>query len=179
MTRYIAFLRALNLGNRRAVKMDSLRQAFESLGFLEVMTALASGNVVFEASAKSARTLERKIERSLRETLGYEVPTFIRTEAELAKIASYKPFRASDVEFAVEFNIIFLADALDAKSKQRVRALNADSDDKFHVHGREIYWLRRKMQSGAASSLQKIIGVPFTIRGYKTIKKIAAKYAAD
>ena len=95
MIRYIAFLRAINVGGH-TVKMENLRHLFESLDFSNVQTFIASGNVVFDAKEKSARSLEKKIEKRLREALGYDVATFIRTDAELAEIADYKPFRQSD-----------------------------------------------------------------------------------
>ena len=101
MFRFIAFLRAINVGRGRTVKMQSLRQVFESLGLSRVATFIASGNVIFEATTRDTKTLERKIEKRLREALGYEVPTFIRREAELAKIANYRPFRQSKLDAAV------------------------------------------------------------------------------
>src|SRR5215471_21526480 len=98
MFRFFAFLRAINVGCGRTVKMQSLRQVFESLGFSKVATFITSGNVVFETTTKEAETLERKIERALKEALGYEVRTFIRGEAELTKIAHYHPFPQSKLD---------------------------------------------------------------------------------
>ena len=60
MFRFIAFLRAMNVGGGRTVKMQSLRQVFESLGFSKVATFIASGNVVFETTKKKTKRLERK-----------------------------------------------------------------------------------------------------------------------
>jgi uncharacterized protein (DUF1697 family) len=95
MPRYIAFLRAINVGGHNTVKMDFLRHLFESLGFSNVETFIASGNIVFETKSKNAQALEREIEKGLREALGYAVATFIRTGTELAAIANYKPFSQS------------------------------------------------------------------------------------
>lgn len=179
MPRYIAFLRAVNVGGRNTVKMDFLRQLFESLGFSNVETFIASGNVVFEAKSKSAQALEREIGNRLREALGYEVATFIRTDAELAAVARYKPFSQSDLDGAVALNIAFLADGLDGKSSERLMALRTDIDD-FHIHGREIYWLCRQRQSGSKISnavIEKALGQKSTLRGANTIKKMAAKYS--
>ncbi len=75
MTRYFAFLRAINVGGH-VVKVDRLRQIFESLGVSSVETFIASGNVIFESTSKSVRILEKRIESGLREALGYEVVTF-------------------------------------------------------------------------------------------------------
>jgi uncharacterized protein (DUF1697 family) len=146
MCRFIAFLRAINAGRGRTVKMQSLRQVFESLGFSRVVTFIASGNVIFEMTTKNTKTLERKVEKRLREALGYEVPTFIRREAELAKIADYQPFRELKLDAAVSINIIFLADRLDQRFKQRVRELRTKTDA-FQVNGRQIYWLRRRKKA--------------------------------
>jgi len=179
MLRYIAFLRAINVGGH-TVKMDVLRQQFEALGFSNVETFIASGNVVFETPARNTRTLEKKIEQHLHAALGYEVATFIRTAAGLSAIAQYQPFSPSALDSAQALNVAFLADALDAASQVKLMALQTDIDD-FHVQGREVYWLCRRKQSESTFSnavLEKAIGRPSTLRGINTIQKMAAKYAA-
>src|SRR5467141_2651621 len=95
--------------------------------------------------------IERKIERALREALGYEVRTFVRGETELAKISNYKPFPQSKFDETWHSNIIFLADNLNDKVKQKVNTLGTHTDA-FEVHGREIYWRRRRKQKGALFS---------------------------
>jgi len=77
MPKYVAFLRAINVGGH-TVKMDHLRGLFEALSFSNVETFIASGNVIFDTKSKDQQTLERKIEKHLRETLGYAVTTFDR-----------------------------------------------------------------------------------------------------
>ena len=179
MPRYVAFLRAINVGGHNTVRMDFLRRLFEALGFSNVETFIASGNIVFETTSKSAQVLVLEIEKRLREALGYEVATFIRTDAELAAIANYKPFSQSDLDGAVALNIAFVADGLDYKSSQKLMALRTDIDD-FHIHGREVYWLCRKRQSKSKISnavLEKALGQKSTLRGANTIKKMAAKYS--
>ncbi|HET7145481.1 MAG TPA: DUF1697 domain-containing protein [Anaerolineales bacterium] len=174
MTRYIAFLRAINVGGHN-VKMDALRQLFESLDFSNVETFIASGNVIFESSAKNTAALEKKIESKLNTALGYEVSTFIRTNSELAGIAKYKPFKHA----ATALNIAFIAEALDAQSTNNLMACKSDIDD-FHVHEREVYWLCLKKQSDSKFSnavLEKAIGRRSTLRGVSTIQKMAEKYS--
>jgi len=178
MFRFIAFLRAINVGGGRTVKMQSLRQIFESLGFFNVATFIASGNVVFETTTKRTETLERMIEKALKEALGYEVRTFVRGEDELAKIDNYRPFPGSKFDETWQSNIIFLADNLNTKLKQNVKALRTKTDA-FEVHGREVYWRRRRKQNGALFStvpLEKILGPAFTVRGVNIIKRIVSKY---
>ena len=178
MPRFIAFLRAINVGGH-TVKMDYLRQLFEALGFSNVETFIASGNVFFETTAKNAAALEKTIGAKLREALGYEVAAFLRTATELADIANYRPFRGAELDAAVALNVAFLAEPLDKTSKVKLLALRTAIDD-FHIHGREIYWLCRKKQSESTFSnavLEKTLGRPSTLRGANTVQKMAAKYA--
>ena len=177
MLKHISFLRAINVGGHN-IKMDHLRQLFESLGFSNVETFIASGNVIFDTKTGNTKTLEKKIETCLHEALGYEVATFIRTDAELAEIAKYMPFPQSQLDRAVALNIGFLANALDKTSEQKLMSLQTDIDY-FHVHGREIYWLCKKKQSESKISnvvIEKALGVKSTLRGANTVNKLAEKY---
>jgi uncharacterized protein (DUF1697 family) len=177
MSKYIAFLRAINVGGHN-VKMDHLRQLFESLELSNVETFIASGNVIFEAKAGNVKTLEKKIEICLHESLGYEVATFIRTDAEVAEIAKYKPFPQSQLDAAGALNIGFLADPLDDATIQKFMSLRTEIDD-FHIHGHEIYWLCKKKQSDSKISnvaIEKALGVKSTLRSVNTINKLAEKY---
>src|SRR5712671_5083248 len=91
MSKYIAFLRAINVGGH-TVKMDHLRSLFEAMGFSNVETFIASGNVIFDSKSKNTKALESKIEQGLEPSLGYAVTTFIRSVSELADVARYQPF---------------------------------------------------------------------------------------
>jgi len=177
MTKHIAFLRAINVGGRN-VKMDLLREIFESMGFSNVETFIASGNVIFESKSKNMDALANKIEKGLEESLGFEVATFIRSDSELASVANYKPFPKPKMDSAAAINVAFLSKPLDVGSKKLLMTLKSDIDD-FHVHGREIYWLCLVKQSESKFSnnlLEKTLGVKSTLRGLNTIKKMAEKY---
>ena len=179
MTRHFAFLRAINVGGH-VVKMDHLRRLLENAGFTGVETFIASGNVIFESRARDTRALERTIERVLREALGYEVATFVRTQEELEAVAAHAPFRAADVQAARSLNIAFLAGPLDANAERQVMALRSEVDD-FHLRGRELYWLCRGFQRDSSFSnnaFEKAVGATSTFRGVNTVRKLAAKYRA-
>lgn len=178
MARYIALLRAINAGRGRTVRMDVLRQAFEVLGFTGVETFIASGNVIFEGRATKTSTLEKKIEKGLRESLRIEVTPFVRTPSQLAEIATYKPFPKPKLGRDAEVNVVFLAEAAGAALKKKLKALATDTDE-FRAHGREIYWLRHRKPGGPAFStvaLGKAIDDPFTIRSSRTVEKMATKF---
>lgn len=178
MPRFIAFLRAINVGGH-TVKMDQLRTLFEALDFTNVETFIASGNVIFEASSTSAATLEQQIESYLKQALGYAVATFLRSPSELAAVATYKPFANDELEAGgSSLYIAFLPAEPKSAERDRLMAYRSEIDD-FHIHEREIYWLcRTKMSESTFSGarLEKAIGMPATMRNVTTIKKLAAKY---
>ena len=179
MPQYLAFLRAINVGGH-TVKMDQLRRLFEALGFANVETFIASGNVIFTSPSKSAKALEQKIEKHLHESLGYEVATFIRTTAELAAIAQYQPFSAAELnDKGNKLYLAFTADPPSAAAKQKLLA-SANETDAFHIHSREVYWLCRTQfheSKFSGALLEKILGMPATVRNSTTVQKMAAKYA--
>jgi uncharacterized protein (DUF1697 family) len=103
MPQYIAFLRGMNLGKRR-IKMDALRALFDELGFSDVASFIASGNVLFTSKSRSEPKLVQQIERHLAASLGYDVPTFLRTREELVEVLAFRPFAAK--EMATETNTV-------------------------------------------------------------------------
>src|SRR5690242_2672898 len=88
--RFIALLRAVNVGGR-TVKMDRLRELFEQIKLQNVETYIASGNVIFDSTAAAA-SLESRIEKQLAKTLGFAVPTLVRSAPDLVAAAEHEPF---------------------------------------------------------------------------------------
>lgn len=177
--RYIAFLRAINVGGH-TVKMDHLRKLFEALGFAKVETFIASGNVIFEAASTNPQELEGDIGRHLRQALGYDVVTFLRSSSELAAITRYQPFPAPELE-GHSLYVAFLPSPPSRDAQEKLKTFQTAVDE-FHVcppDGREVYWLCRKKFSESEFSgarLEKTIGLPATIRNITTVRKLAAKY---
>jgi uncharacterized protein (DUF1697 family) len=177
MPRYVAFLRAINVGGH-TVKMDHLRRLFDAMGFANVETFIASGNVILESNSKNTRAMERKIENHLRESLGYEVDTFVRATSEVAGVAQYKPFDDSELEADHTIYVSFLADTPSQQASQKLLSFQTELD-RFHVSGREIYWLRRKNSDSKFSGalLEKTLGMRATMRNSTTVRKIAIKFS--
>jgi uncharacterized protein (DUF1697 family) len=173
--RYVAFLRAINVGGR-LVKMPVLKRIFESVKLAEVETFIASGNVVFTSSTQAAR-LEPIIEERLRETLGFSVVTFLRTTADVAAVAEHEPFDAQ-LPPGARLYVGFLRESPAPATRKRLLALTT-AKDALAVHGRELYWRcavpsMESLVSGAL--LEKVLGQPATLRNVNTIRRLAAKY---
>lgn len=179
MPRYVAFLRAINVGGH-VVKMDVLKALFEDLGYTDVSTHIASGNVLFETRSKNTRVLEAAIEATLEKSLGYEVTTFVRTRADVAAIAAHEAFPRTAIESAAAFNVALLKQPLDAAGVAGVAKLRTDIDD-FHLNGSELYWLcaRRQMESKFSNTVfERAVKARATFRGLRTMAALAEKYPA-
>lgn len=177
MPRYVAFLRAINVGGR-TVKMDALRAIFEDLKLQRVSTFIASGNVIFETRASDRNALERKIESQLNYALGFDVATMLRTDSEVARVAAYEPFERAAMDAAAGMNVGFLSGALDGSALEAVERMTTDID-KFHVHGCEVYWMCSAMVSESKFSnvrFEKACGRSVTFRSVKTVRKLAGLY---
>jgi uncharacterized protein (DUF1697 family) len=178
MTRYVAFLRAINVGGH-TVKMQLLQRLFEEMGFANVATFIASGNVVFESAVDNTRELEQTIEQGLQQALGYEVITFLRTIPEVATVAEHTPFPAAEFEAGAVLYIAFVREPLSDELQEKLMFLQNELDA-FDVNGREIYWLHRKQlrKPGKTADvpLEKTLKIPATIRNVNTIRRMAAKY---
>jgi len=175
--RHVAFLRGMNLGGRR-IKNEELRREFEALGFAEVSCFRASGNVIFGSEEGDEDALTRRIEAGLGEALGYEVPVFLRSAAELGKIAGREPFDATLVAASKgKLQVAFLATAPKGPSRKRALELST-GEHRLAIAGRELHWL----PSGGISessldlkSLENLLG-PWTMRTMGTVEQIIARY---
>jgi uncharacterized protein (DUF1697 family) len=176
MDLYVAFLRGMNIGGRRT-KNEELRAHFEAMGFEEVATFRASGNVIF-GSHNGEDGLAARIEAGLADSLGYEVPVFLRSVAEVAAIAARQPFEAKLVEASGgKLQVSLLLKKPSAKARKAVLALATDQD-RLAVEGREVYWLPSGGLLDSELDLKAIeaaVGVD-TRRTMGTIEQIAAKY---
>jgi uncharacterized protein (DUF1697 family) len=171
MTTHIAFLRAINVGTRR-VSMERLRTSFEELGFDDVSTFIASGNVIFASPHKGAE-LEPQIESALSDALGFEVVPFVRSTSRLAALANRDPFPDS----ADRVHVGFLKKSPPAAARRALEALSNETDV-LTTRGREIYWLARAGMGRATVSgatIEKALGQATTLRSMKMLRRLIAK----
>ncbi len=153
MQRYIAFLRGINLGKRR-LPMSQLKILFEKLGFDEVETFIASGNVVFSSRVLEAGHLESRIARHLEASLAYEVDTFVRTAGEVTRIGRAKIF-PEDGQEGITIHVGFFQQKLAPEVARKLAAVRTNEDE-FRVIGREYYWRYR----GIRTSESKVWTLP-------------------
>jgi uncharacterized protein (DUF1697 family) len=138
VARFVAFLRAVNVG-KRTVAMATARQLLEELGFEEVGSFVNSGNLLFSASGKAADH-EAAVRAALEKAYGFEVTTFVRTAAQVKALATARPFgtiAAGHTHF-----VLLPLTRLTAAEQEAVEGLSNDHDT-VTVVGRDVHWLIR------------------------------------
>jgi len=177
MSVFAAFLRGMNVGGHRLTNAE-LRSHFDAMGFSHVATFRASGNVVFAAASRKSEDVREQIEQGLQAALGYAVPTFIRSDAELRAIEQTNPFATKLVDASKgKLQVALLIAAPSAKAHREVLAL-ASEQDRLDFAGRELFWLP---QGGVLESsldwkaIERLLGVS-TMRTKNTLDLIAARH---
>lgn len=170
--RYVAFLRAINVGGHN-ITMADLRKFFEQMGLGAVETFIASGNVIFESGRRPAK-LEEMISSELRKSLGYAVPAFLRTLPELKAVSEAEPFAASAMASAVAHNVAFTGSVLTPEQCAKIGTFESGVDQ-FAAAGREIFWICRARQSESrfsSAAMERSLGTAVTWRGMNTVRRL-------
>jgi uncharacterized protein (DUF1697 family) len=177
---YAAFLRGINLGQRRRVSSGQLRSLFGGLGLREVATFRTSGNVVFDAGRESAARLAERIESELAAALGFEVTVFLRTAAEMRALADHDPFARRLIEGSKGKLQVALLSRLPTAAVRKDLVALSSAEDRLAFGKRELYWLPSGGTRDSALNMKRIEGLvgPMTMRTKGTIEELAAKYFA-
>ena len=165
MASFVALLGGINVGGHR-VTMDRLRTEVTALGFTDVATFIASGNVLFTGPARGNH--EARIQEHLAEQLGWPVPTFVRTAAEVIAAGDLRPFGATPPGHTHMDAFCRAAPSLAVQDR-------STDFDRFEVHGRELHWLiagRLTESTITLTRLAKLIG-PNTTRNITSLERLA------
>jgi uncharacterized protein (DUF1697 family) len=132
MTRYVALLRAVNVGGTGKIAMSELRAICAELGFDRVETYIQSGNVVFDSEAATAR-VKAALEARLKQHFGKPMGVLLRSAAEMAAVVKANPFPTSEPRLTYA---IFLDEPPPADALDRVVGR---TDEEMRLGAREIY----------------------------------------
>jgi uncharacterized protein (DUF1697 family) len=154
MTTYVALLRGIMPMNPN-MRGEKLKETFESLGFKNVATVIASGNVVFEANTKNVSALESRIEKALFDQLGFHSTTIIRSQEHLEKLVKKNPFKGVRDEKPNYLVVTFFQDG--RKEHCEVIDLSSGKTPQF------------------MSKIEKEYGKKITTRTWKTVGRILKK----
>lgn len=180
MAIYVAFLRGMNVGGHRITNAE-LQAAFAELGLPDAATFRASGNVIFDGPGGASRDeLRERIEAGLERTLGYSVPTFLRSGAETRAIAAHEPFTPEQLAATAGKLQVILLDSEPTAAVRRASLEHATDADRLAFRASELYWLPTAGISTSELDLDAVpaLAEPATIRTMGTIAAIAAKHCA-
>jgi uncharacterized protein (DUF1697 family) len=172
----VAFLRGINVGGRNTVPMAVLKKAFETMGFRDVRTVLASGNVIFEATGKDPR-LDLTISPGLEKAFGFPVTVVLRRARELRAIVASEPFKGVPSGPDVKLYVTFLA-----TKKPGLSGLQPHSSAKgvriVRVVPGEIFSVVT-LSPGVGTPelmafLEKAVGHEVTTRNWQTVIRLAS-----
>lgn len=172
-TRYVAFLRGINVGGKNPVPMADLREVFETAGHTEVSTYIQSGNVLFR-SAASGPTLERDIETRLEERFGVPLVVVVRSLRQLRAVVDKAPPGFGTEPDTFHSDVVFLRTPLTAARAMTVVKLREGVDQAWAANG--VVYFQRLSAQRTKSRMGQIVGTPeyklMTIRSWKTTTKL-------
>lgn len=155
-------------------KMPELKRAFESAGFTNVVTVLASGNVVFDARAAAEETLARRAEHAMEATLGRRFATIVRPVERLKALLEADPLSAYELPRGAKRVVTFLARPPAKKPKLPIQV---DGTRILAMDGNEVLTAYVPGPVGGAfmGVIEGVFGKDVTTRTWETVKKVAAK----
>ena len=172
MATWIALVRGINVGGKNILPMAKLKEDLAALGFENVQTYIQSGNVIFEARAKSASALSKRITKRIADKHGFAPAVLVFGEQDLDRAISSNPFpRGTDDPKTLHF--FFLEKPASHPDLEAIEAVKSPTenyeitDDVFYLHAPDGIG-----RSKLAANVEKFLGVRGTGRNYRTISKI-------
>lgn len=166
----IALLRGVNVGGV-TVKSAQLAEVFRGLGFTEVRTVLASGNVLFDGPGSPADQTAA-IEHALSEEFGYPARVVVTDQAAVAAVVDAYPFPEVDDR---QPYVIFPGKASDIPSLLELAGDLDDAVERVQQGDGVLYWeVRKGMSTDSAFSKRtaKTPGILMTTRNLRTLRKL-------
>lgn len=170
--KWVALLRAVNLGGHNKVPMAELRTLLAGNGYEDVRTYIASGNVLLESHAERA-DVATGLERLIARAFGVTTVAILRTPKELAATIAAHPFGKDTSQSYVAF----LAGTPEQSTAARFRKEHGDPArtvlKRADVHLRLVDGVQGAHLSGAR--LESLLGVRATLRSWRTVAALAER----
>jgi uncharacterized protein (DUF1697 family) len=174
MTAAISLLRGVNVGGHHKIKMEELRELYESLGLRHAQTYVQSGNVVFRTDARDFTRLSKRIADAIEERFAFRPGVILRTAADLRAVIAANPFASRRDLDPSRLLVQFLAGEPPADVRERVLRIESEPEE-LRMGGRELYiyypsgMARPKV---AWTFIEKTPQTPCTGRNWNTVRKL-------
>ncbi len=174
MTVLISLLRGVNIGGRHQIKMEALRDLYESLGLRHPQTYIQSGNVVFATKERNLAPLPQRIEDAIEKSFGFRPSVILRTAPELQEVIAGNPFAARTGINPSKLIVTFLASEPSPEARDKVLAIKTHPDE-LHLTGRHlyIYFLNGMGQPTVAwGIIERALKTAGSARNWNTVNKL-------
>ena len=134
----ISFLRGINVGGHKKIKMADLRQLYVSLALDDVRSILQSGNVVFRTGERDLTRLRKRIEAGIQNGFGFEVRVILRGARDYRDLIARQPFDDEQLSQGGKISVVFL----DSEPSDLALADLIDSNpgaEIIHANATELY----------------------------------------
>jgi uncharacterized protein (DUF1697 family) len=175
MNRYLVLLRGINVGGKNKVPMATLREVLGELGYADVTTYIASGNVILSSSRKPDE-IQRQIEDALPKAFRLDsdlIRVLVLSRAQLRAIVENRPKGFGDRPDTYHSDAIFLI-GIDAETAMEVFDPHPEVDRVWPGDG--VIYSQRLSAERTKSRLNKAISTPLyksmTIRSWSTTKAL-------
>ena len=170
----ISMLRGVNVGGHNKIKMDALRELYQSLKLRDAQTYVQSGNMIFRTDERDISRLAKRIEAGIERKFGFRPDVILRTAAEMKEVIARNPFVKRRGIEPSKLLVTFLASDPGEEAREKVRLMKCDPEE-LRIEGREQYiyfpnGMGRSKLSLAA--LEKTLKTPGTGRNWNSVTKM-------
>ncbi|HSX17769.1 MAG TPA: DUF1697 domain-containing protein [Candidatus Saccharimonadales bacterium] len=170
---YVALLRGINVGGNRKVEMAKLKLTFEQLGFSNVRTFIASGNVIFNTDSTNEAELTKQIEKAIEKDFGFSVSVLLRNLLSIEKLVKAIPNSWVN-DKVTKCDVMFLWKEADSPAILKQLSSDPRIEDVKYYSGAVVWRIDRDKAS--KSRMLKVVGTTLhkqmTVRNPNTVRKI-------
>lgn len=181
MQTYISLLRGINVSGQKSIKMEDLREMYESLGYERVKSYIQSGNLIFDTVRNDPAGLEKTLEQSILDSFGFEVPVFVRNLFTMERILEDNPFTGNDSIDQDRLYVTFLSKKPDRKNIPELSNMDL-GEEEYQIMDSHIYlhlpggYARTKLSN---NTFERKLKLQATTRNWKTVNKLYEIAAGD
>jgi uncharacterized protein (DUF1697 family) len=179
--RHVALLRGINVGGNNLIKMAELKQSFLELGFADVETYIASGNVIFTAKPSQRAKLVTTIEAGLERAFGYASRVVVVSGDELALVVAEAPPGFGKEPKKCRYDVLFVKEPL--VPREALELLPRKEGVDFAAAGKHALYFRRLISKAAQSRLSRLVQLAIyrdiTVRNWNTTTKLLERVQAE
>jgi uncharacterized protein (DUF1697 family) len=174
MPTFVSLFRGINVGGHKPIRMDELKDLYESLGFKDVVTYIQSGNVVCTSDDTDLAQLPKQIEDGFAQKFGFHAKVMVRTSDEFREIIANNPFQNQPMKESKWVVVLFLATRLESSALEDLQKTYVGPEELYLI-GQEVYIYypngigRSKLSHTLLEKKLKTIG---TARNWNTILQL-------